>query len=85
MEFFKIWEILLGRKWIIISIFLFFFISVFIGANLLTPTYEARAKLLVETSDTLSSLMPSLGLEDTGPQLVTAGDDYVTDCFTGSL
>jgi uncharacterized protein involved in exopolysaccharide biosynthesis len=85
MEFLKLREILLGRKWIIISIFLFFFISVGIAANLVTPTYEARAKLLLETSDTLSSLMPSLGLEDTGPQLVTAGDDYETDSLTGSL
>jgi len=62
MEFLKIWEILLRRKWIIISVFFVFVTTIVIGTHIVTPTYEAKAKLLIKTSGALSSLMSSLSL-----------------------
>ncbi|MBI3008594.1 MAG: hypothetical protein HYY56_03665 [Candidatus Omnitrophica bacterium] len=62
MEFLKIWEIIVRRKWIIIITFLILFLTAVIGSHFATPIYEAKAKILIESSDTLSSLMSSLGL-----------------------
>ncbi len=61
MEFLKLWEILSRRKWIFISAVLGFFSIVVIGTLLITPTYRAKSKLSIETSDTISSLLSSLG------------------------
>lgn len=62
MEFLKLWEIILRRKWIIIITFSVFLAAVVVGTHLATPIYKAKAKLLVEPSESLSSLMSSLGL-----------------------
>ena len=80
MEFLKIWEILLRRKWIIISVFLAFFFIVVIGTHLLTPTYEAKAKLLVGTTDSLSLLLTSLDFPIPAPP-----DDYETDIALSTI
>jgi len=85
MEFLKIWEILLRRKWIIISIFFTFVTVVVIVTYIITPTYEAKAKLLIETSDTLSSLMSSLGLTSVGGDLTATEDDYETDIALATI
>ena len=86
MEFLKIWEILLRRKWIFISAFLGFFGIVVLGTILITPTYKAKAKLIIETSDTISSLLSSLGSKGAKvggviPQKTgkTGSTDYETD------
>ena len=42
MEFLKIWEILVRRKWIIISTFFIFVSVVVIGTYSVTPTFEAK-------------------------------------------
>lgn len=63
MEFLKIWGILLRRKWIVIVVFFIFFITTIIGTSLVTPTYKASAKLLIETPDALTSLMSNLGVQ----------------------
>jgi len=86
MEFLKIWEILFRRKWIFISAFLGFFSIVVLGTVLITPTYKVKAKLFIETSDTISSLLSSLGTKGTKmggviPQKTgkTGSTDYETD------
>lgn len=79
MEFLKIWEILLRRKWIIISTFFIFVTVVVIGTYIVTPTYKASAKLLIETSDTLSSLMSTLGLQSIGGGFASTSDEYDTE------
>lgn len=63
MEFLKIWDIILRRKWIIISISLIFIVIVAIGTQLATPQYKAKAKILVKASGALSSLLTTLGIE----------------------
>ncbi len=62
MEFLKIWEIIIRRKWIIIIAFFILFLTAVIGTRIATPIYEAKAKILIESTDTISSLMSSLGL-----------------------
>lgn len=79
MEFLRIWEILLRRKWTIIILFVICFTTLVLWTHIVTPTYKATAKLLVETSDTLSSLMTNLGLQDMGGNIITTGESYSTD------
>lgn len=62
MEFLKLWEIVVRRKWLMIITFFIFLAAVVVGTYLATPIYEAKAKLLVEPSASLSSLMSNLGL-----------------------
>lgn len=66
MEFLKLWEIAVRRKWLIVVTFVVFLAAVVAGTYLATPIYEAKAKLLVEPSDSLSSLMSNLGLTTAG-------------------
>jgi tyrosine-protein kinase Etk/Wzc len=66
MEVLKIFEMLLRRKGIIIFTFFSVFLAVLICGKLITPTYESRAKILIERSDSLSSLMSALGLVQEG-------------------
>jgi len=62
MDFLKIWEIILRRKWIIIGVLFCFFITVIIGSLLIPKTYEAKTKILFEPTDALSNLNSTLGL-----------------------
>ncbi|MHC4192655.1 MAG: GumC family protein, partial [Planctomycetota bacterium] len=62
MEFVKIWEIIVRRKWVVIGVFSVFIATIVVGTYVARPIYEARAKILIESSDTLSSLMSALGL-----------------------
>lgn len=83
MEFLKIWEILSRRKWIFFGTFLAFFSIVVIGTFLIRPTYKAKAKLIIEASDTISSLLSSLGTRGVkvGGMIPTrtTDDEYKTD------
>lgn len=86
MDFLKIWEMLLRRKWIIISVFFVFIAVVIIGTHIVTPIYGAKAKLLVETSDTLSSLMSSLGLTTLGKGVALGQEEtYDTDIALATI
>jgi capsular exopolysaccharide synthesis family protein len=62
VEFVKIWEIIVRRKWVVIGVFSVFIATIVVGTYVARPIYEARAKILIESSDTLSSLMSALGL-----------------------
>lgn len=63
MEFLKIWEILVRKKWLIISIILLFFFIGFIGTFLTIPVYKSQAKVLIETPQALSSIMSTIGMQ----------------------
>lgn len=69
MELIKIWEIIWRRRWIIIQAFLVISLAAVIGSFVVTPTYETSAKVLIETSDTVSSLLSSIGLQNFSPKL----------------
>ena len=83
MEFLKIWEILSRRKWIFISVFSAFFSIVVLVTLLITPTYKAKAKLIIEASDTISSLLSSLGTRGVKVggmiPIRSTDDEYKTD------
>ena len=64
MELKIIWEIIWRRKWIIIQAFLIISLTAIIGSVLLPPVYETSAKVYSKTSDTQSSLLSSIGLQD---------------------
>ncbi len=64
MELRKIWEIIWRRKWIIAQAFLIISLTAIVGSFLITPSYETSAKVLIKTSETASSLLSSIGLED---------------------
>jgi len=85
MEFLKIWEIIVRRRWIIICIFCIFVAVVVIGTHIVTPTYEAKAKVLIEKSDTLSSVMANLGIQDTGKGFIDTDEDYETDISMATI
>ncbi|MFC1636785.1 GumC family protein [Planctomycetota bacterium] len=81
MEFLKIWETVVRRKWIIIITFSVFFATVVIGTYFATPLYEAKAKMLVKSSEGLSSLMNSLNMTGnlTSRDAGTDDADYDTE------
>lgn len=74
MELRKIWEIIWRRKWIIIQAFFIISFTAILGSFIITPVYETSAKVLIETSDTTSSLLASIGLSDLS-SLITAGSE----------
>lgn len=75
MEFLKIWEILLRRKWIILGTCSIFLITSFIGVRVVTLIYKAEVKLLIQSSDTASSLLSSLGLSNLGGNKMASSSD----------
>ncbi len=77
MEFLKIWEIVLRRKKVLIGSFLVFFLTIILVTHLSTPSYRAKAKLLVEDSVALPSLLTGLGLQSSGASATS--DAYDTD------
>ncbi len=80
MEFRRLWDVIWRRKWIILITFFAFSSLVVILTKIATPVYEAKAKILVGSSDTLSSLMSSLGLTTTGANFPsTQNETYSTD------
>ena len=62
MEFIKIWEILLRRKLIVLGVFFSIFATVVIATHLISPTYEAKAKLLLQAGSTQALIVSNLGL-----------------------
>jgi tyrosine-protein kinase Etk/Wzc len=64
MDLRKIWTIIWRKKWIIIQAFLLISVSATVGSLLITPIFEASAKVLIKSSDTAATLLSSIGLED---------------------
>lgn len=63
MELRQIIEILLRRKWIIISMFLAIFLTIFLGSLVIHPWYTATAKVFLQRSTAASTLLSGLGLQ----------------------
>jgi len=63
MELKRYWEILLARKWAFALVFLTIAASAVVGTYSLPRSYEATAKIHVETSTTLSTLLNQLGVD----------------------
>lgn len=63
MEIRRYWEILLRRKRVFMVIFLTIALTAVTGTYLLTPSYEATAKISVETSTILSTLLNELEVD----------------------
>ncbi|MEK6776014.1 MAG: polysaccharide biosynthesis tyrosine autokinase [bacterium] len=80
MELRKYWEIILRRKWIVIASFLIILITAVIGANVATPLYEGRSKVLIQSSDDgMSTLMASLNIPDTQQKSTSQTPTYDTE------
>lgn len=78
MEFLKIWEILLRRKWLVAAIFSLFFLISVVWTQLAIRVYKAQAKVLIETPEALTSLMSTLGVQLISKPLATT-NTYDTD------
>ena len=89
VELLKIWEIILRRKWLIIIIFVTFMGIVVLGTHYKSPVYDAKAKILIESSDSLNSLMANIGLKAPGSTTksgsATAGTYYDTDIAMATI
>jgi tyrosine-protein kinase Etk/Wzc len=79
MEFLRLWEILLRRKRIFLVTFLILFTIIVATTFIIPSTYESRAKLLVQKSDTLSSLLTNLGIQTREREPSTTTPQYDTD------
>lgn len=66
MELRHILEILWRRRWIIINIFSAIFFTIVIGSLLITPWYDATAKVLLRKSSASLSLLSGIGLQSGG-------------------
>ncbi len=85
MEFLKIWEILVRRKWIIIGTFLVFVLTTFICVKIINKTYQAKAKVLVESSDTSSTVLQALGLSSTKSSSSSSSSSSSTDPYATDI
>jgi len=63
MELLKIWEILQRRKRTFFIVFLAFISIVLILTHFVTPTYQASAKILIESNDSEFSFLTNLGVK----------------------
>ncbi len=81
MEFLKIWEILVRRKWLIAVVFFIFFLIGVIGTNFAVPVYKAKTRVLIETPDALMFLKSSLGMQSSSKPAAStsSSDSYDTD------
>jgi len=62
MELRIIWEIIRQRKWIIIQAFLIVFLTSIIGSFFLPSVYESSSVVVIKSTDTVKSMMKSLGM-----------------------
>ncbi|MDP6522876.1 MAG: polysaccharide biosynthesis tyrosine autokinase [Kiritimatiellia bacterium] len=84
MELLKILEVVRRRLVAIILVFLLFFGALAFWASVTPAIFEGKAKLLVESSDTLDSLMSSLGMQSMGGGS-SSSEDYETDIALATL
>jgi succinoglycan biosynthesis transport protein ExoP len=85
MELRRYWEIFLRRKWVFLAVFFIIASTVITGAYCLTPAYKATAKVSIETSTALSTLLSLLSVDtkrvssapDGAEKYELMGDDVV--------
>jgi capsular exopolysaccharide synthesis family protein len=81
MEFLKLAEILLRRKTLFLMMFTVFFATVIIVTHTIPPTWEVKTKVIVKTSEILTSLLDSIGLKN--PRAST--ENYETEIVLSTL
>ena len=79
MELRKYWEIICRRKWIVISTFLIIVTISFAGANIATKIYEAKSKILIESTDIQLSLISAIGMPVQGLSAPPKGSNETYD------
>jgi len=81
MELRYIFDILWRQRWLVAGIFFSIFLPVVIGSPLITPWYDASAKLLIRKSSAAIFLLKSIGLSEQTTTSSTLSDtdreDYV--------
>lgn len=75
MELRDILAILWRRRWSIINIFAAIFLTIVIGTLLITPWYDATAKVLLRKSAASSALLSSIGLSGSSSQTAISTTD----------
>ena len=74
MEFLHIWNVVRKRKLLLIVVFLIVFLSAVAASFLLTPVYKATAKLFIQESTMLTSLLSDAGISSSK----LGGDEFDT-------
>ncbi len=64
MELKELWDIIWRRKWIVLQVFFIILSTVLVGTLMLPPIYEAKSVLLLEDSNTESSLLANIGMRN---------------------
>lgn len=75
MEVLQLYSALVRRKWLIVEAIAFFLLAAAVITFLLPRQYQATTKLIVESSDTTSSILSELGLEEMAVSLSSSSDD----------
>jgi len=77
MEFLRLWEIIIRRRWTVVITFCALFFVIAVMTAVVRPSYKAEAKLLVGMTDTLSSIMTNMGFRVVTNEPISEG--YETD------
>jgi len=75
MDILQLYSALLRRKWLIIESVTVFVLAAVAAFLLLPKQYQATSKLIVESSDTTSSILSQLDLEEVALSLSNGSDD----------
>ena len=79
MELLKVWAALLRRKWLFLQAVVFFTVGAGGLALVLPKSYEATAKISVESSDASLSILSDMDLGEMAQSLTGASDDLETE------
>ena len=77
MELLQFVQAIRRRKWVLIQTLLFFVVAAAAITMTLPKRYHATSKVMVESSDTTSSILGELGLEEIGMSLSSGSDDML--------
>jgi polysaccharide biosynthesis transport protein len=74
MEILRLYQALLRRKWIVVESVVFFLLAAAAATFLLPKQYVAQSKVIVQSSDTTSSILSDLGLEEVALDMANGSD-----------
>ena len=77
MELLQFVQAIRRRKWVVIQTLIFFLVVAAAITMTLPKRYHATSKVMVESSDTTSSILGELGLEEIGMSLSSGSDDML--------
>ncbi len=75
MEVLRLFHALIRRKWLLVEAVAFFLAAALLLTALLPRQYQATAKVIVESSDSTSSILSELGLEEMALSLTSSSDE----------